>query len=65
MIPKVDDVFFFSSETITDLRPLIEINISSGIMGVWSIWCLDIFTVIASLMPTEQFAAQSVLRALG
>lgn len=65
LIPKVDDVYFFSKETITNLKPLIDINFTSGIMGVWSIWCLDIFTLVASRFSTTEFAAQSIIRALG
>ena len=57
LIPKVYDVPFLSKETVSGLKPLIQINLTSGMMGVWSIWCLDIFTLIASTMSTEQFAA--------
>ena len=53
LIPRVTDVFFFSKETLLNIRQLIYINFTSGIMGVWSIWCLDIFTFIAIYLSTE------------
>lgn len=64
LIPKVNDVPFFSRETVMGLKPVIQINLTSGMMGVWSFWCLDVFTLIASTMSTEAFAAQSIIRTL-
>jgi Na+-driven multidrug efflux pump len=64
LIPKVNNAPFFSRETVSDLKPVIQINLTSGMMGVWSFWCLDVFTLIASTMSTEAFAAQSIIRTL-
>lgn len=64
-VPAVPDVHFFSKETVSNLGPLININFTSGIMGVWQIWSLDIFTLMASQMPVSKFAAQSIMRNIG
>jgi multidrug resistance protein, MATE family len=64
-IPPQNDVYFFSRETVSNLWPLLSLNLKSMMMGIWGWWAFDIFTLIASYMSKDEVAAQTVMRSLG
>ena len=45
-----DDVTLFSQETITNLRPLIDVSTSSMFLGIWGWWAFEIFTFMATYL---------------
>ena len=63
--PSYDDVHLFSRETITNLWPLLKIDLQGVAMGVWGWWAFDIFTLIGSYLAESVIAAQTIMRSLG
>ena len=57
-----DDLYFFSSETVTDLGPQIKNSLKVLSQGVWEPWGVHIFTLMASYMGSNIIAAQSIQR---
>ena len=55
--PVYSDVRFFSLETITNLEPLLKVDLEAVAMGVWGWWAFDIFTLMASYLGSDQVAA--------
>ena len=59
-------VDFFDKETIQNLWPQAQRGFGSLVMGCWSWWAFDIFTLIACyLEPEEIISAQTIMRSLG
>ena len=56
------DLYFFSSETITDLWPQIMNSLKVLSQGIWEPWGVHIFTLMASYMGANITAAQTITR---
>ena len=59
------DVAFFSRESTSNLSQQFNRGAYSLMMGVWSWWAFDIFTLIASYLSADLLSAQTIMRSLG
>ena len=50
---RFPDVHFFSMETVTNLWPLLKLDLQGVAMGVWGWWAFDIFTLMTTYLGTE------------
>ena len=63
--PTHDDVYLFSRETVSNLWPLLKIDLQVVAMGVWGWWAFDIFTLMATYLGPDQVGAQTIMRSIG
>ena len=49
-IPTFDDVYLFSKETVSNLMPILSLDLKSVGMGVWGWWAFEIFTFMATYL---------------
>ena len=59
------DVSFFSSETFSNIGFQFNLGCMTLLMGIWSWWAFDIFTLICSYLSVEAISAQTIMRSLG
>ena len=56
-IPTFSDVHLFSKETVSNLKPILELGLKSVTMGVWAFWAFDLNTLIASYLGPKEVGA--------
>ena len=54
--PPFEDVYLVSLETVSNVWPLLSIDLKSTAMGVWGWWSFDLFTLMASYLGPNQVA---------
>ena len=54
--PSFPDVHLFSRETIANAGSLIQQDIKSVAMAVWSFWAFEVFTIMASYLGVDNVA---------
>ena len=59
------DVYLFSRETIANPGPLINLDLKSTAMSIWSFWGFELYTIMASYLGIDDVAGQVILRGLG
>ena len=64
-LPTFDDVFLFSSETVSNVLPIVKLALKNCAMGVWGWWAFDLFTLMASYLGTDVVGAQTIMRSIG
>ena len=64
-LPSFDDVYLFSSETVSNLSELIQQDFKAAAISVWAFWCFEVYTIMASYLGVDEVAGQVVLRGLG
>jgi Na+-driven multidrug efflux pump len=62
---KDNPVRLFSGETVSNLGYQFKLGAFGMMMGVWSVWAFDTFTLIASYLSISEVSAQTVMRSLG
>lgn len=56
-IPIFPDVYLFSRETVSNLKPLLVLDMKSVSMGIWGTWSLEIFALMSSWLGTSEVGA--------
>ena len=56
-IPTFSDVYLFSRETVSNLMPILKLDLKSVAMGVWGWWAFDLYTLMASYLGTDEVGA--------
>ena len=56
-IPSLPDVYLFSKETVSNLTPVLLIDLKTVAMGVWGFWAFDIFILMASYLGITEVGA--------
>mmetsp|Transcript_8438 Transcript_8438/g.11635 ORF Transcript_8438/g.11635 Transcript_8438/m.11635 type:complete len:231 (-) Transcript_8438:283-975(-) len=60
-LPKHDDVYLFSTETCTNVMPLLKKSLSSAAYGVWGAWSTNILVLSATYLGTAGAAAYTIM----
>ena len=56
-LPSFSDVYLFSKETVSNLKPILELDLKSVAMGVWGWWAFDLYTLMASYLGSDEVGA--------
>jgi len=62
---KHDDVYLFSIETVSNLKPIVKKCLASLALGIWGLWIFDILLLLATYMGPAGTAAQTIMRSIG
>ena len=51
--PLFSEVNLFTKETVSNLSPILSLDLKAVSMSIWSAWAFDLFTLIASYLGTD------------
>ena len=61
---KFDDCHLISKETFTNMGPLLDMDMKSFAMTIWTMWAFDFIVLMATYLGTEALAAQTIIRSI-
>ena len=64
-LKNIYNVKLFSKESTQQISYQFKTGLYGLLMGVWSWWAFDVYTLIASYLSVSEISAQTVLRTLG
>ena len=63
-VRKYEDVYLFSMETFSNIKPFVKKCLASMALGIWGLWTFDILTLMATYMVTAETGAQTIMRSI-